>query len=138
MNAKTWILLLVLLLAGCVSSPAGRIAQNRPAFDSWPPQVQALVQSGRIAVGFSAEQVRMALGEPDRITLRTTAAGTDEIWTYHGHRPRFSLGVGVAGGGGSTLVSGATEMSTGGYQDQDHLRVILEAGRVSEVEQGAR
>ncbi|HTX64667.1 MAG TPA: hypothetical protein VMD31_02775 [Opitutaceae bacterium] len=138
MNAKVWILLPGLLLAGCVSTPADRIARNRAAFDSWPAPVQALVQAGHIAVGFTADQVRLALGAPDRITLRTTAAGTDEIWTYHRRRPRFSLGVGVVGGGGGTRVGGATEVSSGGPYGGGYLRVILAAGRVSAVEQEAR
>jgi len=138
MKTKVWIPLSVFLLAGCVSTPAGRIAQNRPAFDSWPANVQALVQAGQIAIGFTPDQVRMALGEPGRITVRTTAAGTSEIWSYVRRRPRFSFGVGVVGGGGGTRVGGATEMTSGGPYGGDHLRVTFEAGRVSAVEQGAR
>jgi len=138
MKANAWILLSVLLLAGCVSTPAERIARDRPAFESWPANVQSLVQAGQIAIGFTPDQVRMALGEPGRITVRTTAAGTNEIWSYVRHRPRFSLGIGVVGGGGGTRVGGATEMTSGGPYGRDRIRVIFEGGRVSAVEQGGR
>jgi hypothetical protein len=138
MKAKAWIPLSLLLFAGCVSTPAERIAQDRPAFDSWPANVRALVQAGRIAIGFTPDQVRLALGAPDRITVRTTAAGTNEIWTYTRHRPRFSFGIGVVGGGGGTRLGGATEVASGGPYDRDHVRVIFESGRVSAVEQVAR
>ena len=47
-----------------------------------PASVPALVKAGRVAVGFDADAVRLALGEPDRITTPTDAAGDVQVWHY--------------------------------------------------------
>ena len=125
---------MILASAGCVSTPADRIAGNRTAFDAWPAAVQAQVQAGQVAPGFTPEQVRLAAGEPDHVYVRTTAAGTDEVWGYRSHQPRFSVGIGVAGGGGSTRVGGGTVLSSGGPYDDEVMRVIFSGGRVSAIE----
>jgi hypothetical protein len=134
MRPRIFALLMILVLAGCVSTPAGRIAGNRAAFDSWPAAVQAQVRAGTVAPGFTADQVRMAVGEPDHVYTRTTAAGTDEVWGYRSHQPRFSVGIGVAGGGGSTRVGGGTVLSSGGPYDDEVMRVIFSGGRVGAIE----
>lgn len=70
-----------LALGGC-STPASRIAANPAAFDQLTPQQQALVKQGQIAIGMSMDAVRLALGGPDRVTVRTTAQGQEQIWHY--------------------------------------------------------
>jgi hypothetical protein len=134
MNPRALLALLLLTLAGCVTTPSGRIAGDRAAYDSWPPDVQTKVRAGEIALGFTPAQVRMALGEPARTLTRTTDRGTDEVWAYREHKPRISVGFGVGGGGGSTRVSGATVVSSGGPYDNEVLRVVFAGGRVSAVE----
>ena len=134
MNLRALLSLLLLALAGCATTPAERIAKNQAAYAAWPPDVQARVKAGEVAPGFTPAQVRMALGEPDRTFTRTTEKGTDEVWAYRDRKPRFTVGLGVMGGGGGTQVSGATVMSSGGPYRDEVLRVIFEEGRVSAVE----
>ncbi len=134
MNLRAPLSCLLLTLAGCATTPAERIAKNHAAYAAWPPDVQARVTAGEVAPGFTPAQVRMALGEPDRTYTRTTEKGTDEVWAYRDRKPRFTIGLGVMGGGGSTRVGGSTVMSSGGPYQDEVLRVIFEEGRVSAVE----
>lgn len=129
--------LLPLLLIGC-STVDSRIAKNRAAFNSWPAAVQDKVVQGQVDVGFTADQVRVALGEPDRVFTRTTADGTSQVWSYRDRGPRFGFGVGVGGGsfgshGGSF---GSVSVGTGtGYRDDEKLGVVIDAtGHVSSIE----
>jgi outer membrane protein assembly factor BamE (lipoprotein component of BamABCDE complex) len=71
----------LVLLAGC-STPDRRIEKNPEAFNRCTPQQQEMIKQGRIAVGFDQEMVRLALGDPDRITTRTDASGQSEVWHY--------------------------------------------------------
>jgi hypothetical protein len=127
----------VAALTGCAGVDA-RIAKNREAFSSWPPQVQEQVAAGRIDLGFTTDQVRVALGEPDRVFTRTSADGTTEVWSYRERRPRFGIGVGVGMGGfsGSRAVGGTVGIGTGsGYRDDEKLGVVFDRmGRVAEIE----
>src|SRR5215212_572553 len=70
-----------LFLAGC-STVDSRIAKNRAVFNTWPPAVQDRVVLGQIDIGFTVDQVRVALGEPDRVFTRTTGDGTSQVWSY--------------------------------------------------------
>jgi hypothetical protein len=126
-----------LLVAGC-STVDSRIAKNRAAFNTWPPAVQDKVVVGQIGVGFTPDQVRVALGEPDRVWTRTTADGSSQVWSYRDRGPKFSFGVGVGMGsfghrGGSF---GSIGVGTGtGYYDDEKMGVVFDAsGRVSMIE----
>lgn len=66
---------------GC-SSPAARIRRDPEFFAQLLPAQQEMIRRGQVAVGFTAEMVRLALGEPDRTRVRTNADGTSEIWSY--------------------------------------------------------
>jgi outer membrane protein assembly factor BamE (lipoprotein component of BamABCDE complex) len=68
-------------LAGC-STPSSRIDHNPAAFAQLTPQQQNLVREGKVAVGMSANAVKLALGDPDRVALRTDASGQVQIWHY--------------------------------------------------------
>ena len=68
-------------LLGC-STPATRIKANPEVFARLDPQQQALVRAGQIALGFDFEGVKLALGDPDRVTVRTTSDGETVIWHY--------------------------------------------------------
>jgi len=72
---------LLLLAAGC-ATPAARIRRNPEIFAGFPPDVQARVRQGQVALGFSPAAVRMALGEPDRIYHRATSNGVNAVWAY--------------------------------------------------------
>ena len=54
-----------LLVAGC-STLESRISAQQAQFDTWPSEVREKIQAGRVDIGFTPEQVRVALGEPTR------------------------------------------------------------------------
>lgn len=128
----------LMLLAACATTPAERIARHRPEFAGWPAEVQAKVRAGRVAVGFTPAQVRLALGRPDVQRIRATAQGTREVWIYGLGRPRVAIGLGMAAGAGSGVVGAGTMVHTGGARGAGMIRVIFLNGRVSAVEQDIR
>lgn len=78
----TWCLLAgVLLVAGC-ATPASRIKKNPELFALFPVEAQALIQQGRVAIGFEPAMVTMSLGDPNRVYTRETEAGRMEVWSY--------------------------------------------------------
>jgi outer membrane protein assembly factor BamE (lipoprotein component of BamABCDE complex) len=68
-------------LTGC-STVSSRISENPGLFASLPPDQQSLVQQGKVSVGMTMPTVRLAKGDPDRVTTRTTAAGMMQVWHY--------------------------------------------------------
>ncbi len=75
------------LLVGC-STPQTRIRSNPELFNSLPPGDQELIKQGKVAVGFTGEMVKLAVGEPDRIYTRTDASGRNEVWVYTSYSSR--------------------------------------------------
>lgn len=75
------------LLTAC-STPQTRIRSNPQLFNSLPPAEQTLIQEGKVAVGFTPEMVKLAVGEPDRIYTRTEATGQSETWVYTSYSSR--------------------------------------------------
>jgi len=71
----------LVVLAGC-STPQTRIQKNPAAFDRCTPEQQEMIKRGKVGLGFDGEMVKLALGDPDRITTRTDASGTSEVWHY--------------------------------------------------------
>ena len=124
---------LMVIVTGC-STTNSRIKDHQASFDATPPAVQDKIRAGQIDIGFTPEQVTMALGNPDRSYTRTTARGTSEVWAYADHKPAFSIGIGVAGGGGSTMVGSGVAVSSGNDRFDDKLRVVFEGDRVVAVE----
>ena len=57
------LLLLASFLTGC-SAVDNRIRERQAEFDSYPPDVQALIKNGQIRTGFTQTQVYIAWGEP--------------------------------------------------------------------------
>ncbi len=125
-------ILAVLVLAAC-SSTASRIKDGQSAFDTYPPDVQEKIRAGTVDVGFDGQQVRMALGKPDRIYSRQTEAGSSEVWAYLESSPAISLGLGGFGFGGNSGVGGGVGVGTGGGTDEK-VRVVFGGGRVVSVE----
>jgi hypothetical protein len=122
------------LIAGC-STVDSRIAKEREQFDAWPAEVQEKIRTGRVDVGFTPGQVRVALGEPAKKYRRTTAEGEAEVWTYAGGRWGMSVGVGVGSvrSGGAYGGGVAYEPPTYGADDE-RLRIVFEADRVVSIE----
>ncbi|HEY8932184.1 MAG TPA: hypothetical protein VIM44_02605 [Rariglobus sp.] len=129
----------LVLGAGCVSSSKSRIAENQAAFNAYPADVQEALRKGEVKVGFTPEQVKIALGAPDRVLTRTSTEGRSETWVYRDANPRFGLGFGVGIFGGGSSAGAGVGVGTGGAEFADeHMRVIFTAGRVSAVEQSAK
>jgi hypothetical protein len=76
--------------------------------------VQAAIREGRIEVGFTREQVRMAWGEPDRKSVETTSEGTFEYWYWEKESPAIGIGFGVGSFGSHSGVSGGVGTTIGG------------------------
>ena len=70
-----------LLLAAC-STVESRIRDNPEAFARLTADQQVLVKAGQVALGFRSEAVKLALGDPDRVSTRTDADGVATIWRY--------------------------------------------------------
>ena len=68
-------------LSGCVT-PESRIRENPETFARLSAQEQALVKAGQVGVGFSEEAVRLAVGDPDRVTLVSDSKGQFQVWHY--------------------------------------------------------
>lgn len=130
-------LALIVLCAGCASSPQSRIKKNQAAFDTYPAGTQAAITRGEVLVGFTPEQVTLSQGKPDDVVTRTSESGVSEVWIYRDTGSRVGLGLGFGMGGGS--VGTGVGVSTGGRRYPDErLRVVFTAGRVTSVEQVSR
>lgn len=128
----------LVLLPSC-STVESRIAQNRSSFDSWPAPVQQSVSAGQVGVGFTMEQVEVALGKPDYVFSRSAAEGSFQVWSYRDKAPRFSFGVGMGSFGGRSGVSSGLGVSTGQAYPDEKLRVIFDqSGRVVSLEEVMR
>lgn len=125
-----------LLLAACSSTPQQRIDKNQAQFSSYSPAVQQKIREGKVDVGFTAEMVKLSLGDPARTFTRSTADGTVEVWVYTKTGPKFSFGLGVGSYSGGSGVSTGVGVSTGGnrYEPDELMRVELKAGVVTAVE----
>jgi outer membrane protein assembly factor BamE (lipoprotein component of BamABCDE complex) len=69
--------LLLAALAAC-GGPKARIKDNQAIYDTYPPEVQAMIKSGQIAPGFDQTQVYMALGKPEKKEM----SNGQESWLY--------------------------------------------------------
>ena len=64
-------------LVAC-GGPKARIKDNQAIYDTYPPEVQAMIKSGQIAPGFDQTQVYMALGKPEKKEM----SNGQESWLY--------------------------------------------------------
>jgi len=128
---------LALLLGACAATPEERIRADPAAFARLPPDAQAMIRQGQVGIGFDEFEVKLAVGDPTRITERVDASGTSRVWRY----VRYETDDGVA-------------LYTGFYQryylpdpvgfpvyldyperrERETLRVIFQNGHVSAVE----
>ena len=122
------------LLAACASTPESRIEKSPDAFAQLTPEQQAKVRAGKVGIGFDAAATKLALGEPDKVLEKTTAAGDSEVWIYqdvysypaagpcYGAYFRYSLP--------SYCFFGPPTVQ----EVKDRIRVSFEAGKVVSVE----
>jgi hypothetical protein len=75
---------LVLLVAGsaCQSPRESRIQQHADAYAATDAFSQNLIKKGMVDLGFTEQQVFMAVGKPNRVSRTETPEGTVETWTY--------------------------------------------------------
>ncbi len=130
-------LVIALIAAGvssCTQFPADRIGAHQAEFNSWPPDIQAKVRSGQAALGFTQEQVFIALGDPSRKSEAGVPGNLTEVWVYRVEAPRFSFGIGGGSFGGHTAVGGDVSASGLKLGLDENGRVIFHNGIVTEVE----
>ena len=134
------VLPLVVLLAGC-ATPAKRIQQNQELFDSFPVAAQARIRGGQIDLGFTPDMVRIALGDPQRKTLRRAAAGETEIWFYLDSIRRYDRqrvdvdGLNVSGPGGLRSLGGSAWINVEQSREFVRTRVEFRNGAVTAIEE---
>lgn len=127
----------LLLAAGC-ATPEARIKRNPDVFAQLSAGDQQLIREGKVALGFTPEMVRLALGEPDRRLERTDASGTSESWSYTTWE----------GPDGMLLYRGFYHRYYGwgdpyfpyyltvpGRREREYFKVVFTGGRVSAIEQ---
>lgn len=130
---------LLVALAAC-ATPEARIKRNQEIFNALEPRDQALIREGKVAVGFTPDMVRLAVGDPDQRWLRTDAAGQTEIWSY----TTYDSTAGVP------LYRGYYHRYYGGYpfyydslyyqnaRPREYFKVTFAEGRVTVIEQDER
>ena len=128
-------ILSALLLAACATADS-RIKKNQAAFDSYAPEVQEKIRKGVADVGFTEEQVCMALGRPDRVYSRKTETASQQVWAYTGASPGgVGLGFGMSSGGGGIGYGLGVGTGSSGYGEiDDKVRVVFEGGKVVDVQ----
>jgi outer membrane protein assembly factor BamE (lipoprotein component of BamABCDE complex) len=135
------IALFAVLLAGC-DTPDSRIKNSPQVYARLNPDQQALVKNGQIAVGFDMDTVKLALGDPTRVVMRTDATGQHEVWHYVTYADY--QGVVIYGGywhryrgwGGPYFYGGVPYYN--GYPAVVHDRIRIEfddSNRVKSIEQ---
>ena len=138
---RTAALPLLLLLAGCATTPSQRIQKNQDLFDSFPVAAQARIRGGQIDLHFTPDMVRIALGDPQRQVVRRTADGDSEIWYYietvqSYDRQRVDLdGLTLYGVSGSRTVGGSAWVNILQQRESVRVRVEFRNGRVAAIEE---
>lgn len=123
-----------LLLAAC-ASPQTRIDDNQSAFSKLPVEQQELIKQGKVGIGFDETAVKLALGEPDRVSERTDSNGNSTIWKYVEYETT----------GGVALYSGFYHYAYAPFyypfytdydsrRERERLRVVFTDGKVTAIE----
>jgi hypothetical protein len=136
--------LAALWLCGC-STPETRISRDPETFARLTSEQQSMIRSGQIGYGFTTEMVRLALGEPDRVHLRTDKSGTSEIWAYVSYEAPDDIGFYYGWyrrppywvGGGPFYPAPFYE-GTGYQRERVDFRVVFRDGKAVAIEQRKR
>ena len=140
-----------LLLSAC-ATPQTRIESSPTAFQALTVEQQALVKQGKVAIGFSEEAVKLALGEPHRVSQRTDEKGKSTVWRYvesdsgavggfysDGYYPGFAsygaFGRPVGYSGGFYGPRLTTVNSGGTSAERERLQVVFVDGKVTAIEE---
>ncbi|MBI1374939.1 MAG: hypothetical protein GC159_19650 [Phycisphaera sp.] len=125
---------LALAAVGCeTNSPETRIESDPATYSTLEPREKQQVTHGEVEIGFSQPAVRIALGEPDRVSeIKTDAGVTRVVWVYRGSfvrespsEPREMLGYPQPTGAPPTYVR----------ERYDRIRVVFDGdGRVVAIE----
>ncbi len=135
--------LALLLFAGC-ATPEARIKRQPELFATLSSSDQQLIRQGKVALGFTPEMVKLALGDPDRVYTRLDASGNNESWSYttfetdygmplfrgfyHRHYHHYGHGFGFGGMYPYYLHYPAR-------RDREYFRVVFSGGKVASIEQ---
>ena len=123
----------LLALAACQSFPTDRISAHQADFNTWPPDVQAKVRAGQVDVGYTQEQVFVALGDPSGKSQSGYPGNITEVWIYHRRAARFGFAVGGASfGRGGGVAGGASVNGLKLGVDTDG-QVVFTNGRLTSV-----
>ncbi len=129
----------LLFLSGC-NTPEARIKREPALFASLSPADQQLIREGKVAIGFTPEMVKLAVGEPDRVYTRTDANGTSESWSYTTYES--TGGVFLYRGFyhrdycyGSPFYPYYTGFRADSRRERETFKVVFNAGRVATIEQ---
>lgn len=126
----------VLLIFGACSTPSSRIKRHRDVFDAAPPSIQDKIKNGEADIGMTEDQVRLALGKPERKFERKLSGAPDqEVWVYggRGFGPGVGLGIGVFSGGGP-VTTGVSVGTESGYTDERATQIVFQEGRVVSID----
>ena len=124
-------------VVGC-STVDSRIQENPGLYSSLTPAQQALVKQGKVGVGMDEATVRLALGEPDRVTIRTNAQGEMRVWhyiTYENNGVILYSGYYHRWWGLNGSLGYPYYMDYPDRRPHDYFRVEFRDGRVAAVEQ---
>src|SRR4051812_14588617 len=74
-----------LILSGCATHNVQTRKQERLSeYSQLPPQLQSLVDNGKVKVGMPKEAVYIAWGKPSQVVNGETPNGPLETWLYYG------------------------------------------------------
>ena len=141
--ARIALLAATTVLSGC-STPASRIRQNQALFDTFPPAAQANIRAGKVDIGYTAEMVDIALGEPDRRYTRKTGQTDVIVLAYTAYETRrdqqrveanfrFRDPSGIYRSGRDWVWVDVEHRN-----EYDRLRIELSGGRVTAIETAER
>lgn len=75
-------------LAGC-STIDKRIQEKSAAFAAYPAETQENLRKGIVEIGYTPDQVYIALGKADDKRERITAKGREITWIYHSYEEDY-------------------------------------------------
>src|SRR5947208_7445682 len=85
MKTSILALLLALVSFGCATSTIQKRKQERAAtYSALAPEVQTLVDQGKIKVGMPMDAVYVAWGKPSQVVQGESSQGPITTWLYYG------------------------------------------------------